>query len=239
MAKGHVLITGSSSGIGRAAIQKIRLMTDQPMILAFREKANIKEIADAKYFSFHAESYESVENFGYMLQQLQITHFLQIHGDAQSEDSLENQTYDKLESSFKVNSFSTIILLKYILPKMKAQQFGRILLMNTASSEYGGGEESFGYGLAKHSISFITLHLAKYYTKYNILTNCISPGVFLTEFHTKRMKRTSDELQNRIDSIRLKRAGTLDEISELIYYLTFINSYISGENFKIDGADFI
>ena len=47
MAKGHVLITGSSSGIGRAAIQKIRLMTDQPMILAFREKANIKEIADA------------------------------------------------------------------------------------------------------------------------------------------------------------------------------------------------
>ena len=67
----------------------------------------------------------------------------------------------------------------------------------------------------------------------------MSPGLFLTDFHTKRMNRTFEQMENRIKSIRLGRSGTLKEISDLIYYLTFVNGYISGENFKIDGADFI
>ena len=111
--------------------------------------------------------------------------------------------------------------------------------MSTASSGFGGGQSSFGYGLSKHSIIFLTKYLAKYYTQYNILTNCVSPGLFLTDFHTKRMNRSSEQMEDRSKTIRLGRSGTLKEISDLIYYLTFINGYISGENFKIDGADFI
>ena len=53
------------------------------------------------------------------------------------------------------------------------------------------------------------------------------------------MNRTSEQMEDRSKTIRLGRSGTLKEISDLIYYLTFINGYISGENFKIDGGDFI
>ena len=111
--------------------------------------------------------------------------------------------------------------------------------MNTASSEHGGGKSNFGYGLAKHTVGYTIKHLAKYYTSYNILSNCVSPGLIETKFHTKRMKRTLKQLENRASMIPLGRPGTPSEVADLIYHLTFRNSFISGGNFKIDGADFL
>ena len=85
---------------------------------------------------------------------LTVSYYIQFHGDAIPDDDLESQTFSKLDSLFKINSFSNVILLKSILPRMKVQNFGRILLMSTASSEYGGGQSSLGYGLSKHSLIF-------------------------------------------------------------------------------------
>ena len=109
--------------------------------------------------------------------------------------------------------------------------------MNTASSEHGGGESNFGYGLAKHSVGYTIKYLAKYYTSFNILSNCVSPGLIETKFH-KRIKRTVKQIQKRAAMVRLGRPGTPQAVADLIYHITFKNSFISGENFKIDGADF-
>ena len=109
--------------------------------------------------------------------------------------------------------------------------------MNTASSEHGGGESNFGYGLAKHTVGYTIKYLAKYYTSFNILSNCVSPGLIETKFH-KRIKRTVKQLENRASMVPLGRQGTPSEVADLIYHITFKNSFISGENFKIDGADF-
>ena len=109
--------------------------------------------------------------------------------------------------------------------------------MNTASSEHGGGESNFGYGLAKHSVGYTIKYLAKYYTSFNILSNCVSPGLIETKFH-KRIKRTVKQIQKRAAMVRLGRSGAPQAVADLIYHITFKNSFISGENFKIDGADF-
>ena len=39
--------------------------------------------------------------------------------------------------------------------------------------------------------------------------------------------------------IKVGYAGTPEDVSDLIYYLTFNNNFVCGENVKIDGADFI
>ena len=215
MDEAYILVTGASSSIGRASIKKIRSMTDQPIILAQRSETKNDAIKNTEIFYFDASNSNSVEDFANRIRGLTVSYYIQFHGDAIPDDDLESQTFSKLDSLFKINSFSNVILLKSILPRMKVQNFGRILLMSTASSEYGGGQSSFGYGLSKHSIIFLTKYLAKYYTHYNILTNCVSPGLFLTDFHTKRMNRTSEQIENRIKSIRLGRSGTLKEISDL------------------------
>ena len=239
MDSGIILISGSSSEIGKSVISKIRSMTDQKMILAQRKKVSDKTIKNAEYLFFDASNMESVINFSVKISKNYISHFIQIHGEGFPNDDLETQTLQRLENSFYINSFSNIVLIKSILPEMKKRNFGRILLIGTASSSHGGGKNSFSYGIAKQSINFLTAYLAKYYTSYNILTNCISPGMISTKFHKNSMDRSKKEIAERIKMIRLGRAGTTVEISELIYFLTFMNTYISGQNIKFDGADFI
>ena len=39
--------------------------------------------------------------------------------------------------------------------------------------------------------------------------------------------------------VKLQRAGSIGGVVDLAFFLTFNNNYISGQNVKIDGADFI
>ncbi len=82
--------------------------------------------------------------------------------------------------------------------------------------------------------------LARDCAKYNILVNAIAPGFFLTKFHTEKMKRTQEQLQERIKLIPLKRAGTTDELAGTVMYLLSESaSYITGQVLAISGGDWL
>ena len=237
MNEGHILITGGNSDIGGCVIKAIRKELRWPIIITknthnflYSEK-NIKEV------TLDCNNRKDVESFAHSIEGIGISHYIQLQGNSWSSDYLDTQSFESLDYHLNINCLSTIIILRFLLPTMKQRKFGRICLMNTASSEYGGGEGNFGYGLAKHSVGYTIKYLAKYYTSYNILSNCVSPGLIETKFH-KRIKRTVKQIQKRAAMVRLGRPGTPQAVADLIYHITFKNSFISGENFKIDGADF-
>jgi len=70
--------------------------------------------------------------------------------------------------------------------------------------------------------------------------NAIAPGFFLTKFHTEKMERTKEQLQERIKLIPLERAGTTEELSGTIMYLLSESaSYITGQVIAISGGDWL
>ena len=239
MDEGIILITGASSDIGRSLVRLIKKKSAH-RILATRFTPG-KPLFGSKVEEvvLDASSLVSIEAVSKQIGDLPISHFVQLQGDALLDDSIENQTLERLEYHLRVNSLSSILLLKSILPGMVSRRFGHIVLMNTASSEHGGGKNAFGYGLAKHSTGYIAKHVAKYYGEYNIIANCISPGFINTKFHTERMQRSREQMKERIKMVRLGRAGTAGELAEFIEFLMFRNRFISGQNIKYDGADFI
>ena len=186
-----------------------------------------------------ASSQASIDGAAQNISEYPVSHFIQLHGHSMVDDRLIDQTNKSLTYHYNINVFSTILILGKILKGMQKRQFGRVVLMNTASSEHGGGITSFGYGMAKHSVSYLTNHMAKYFTQDNILTNCISPGFIDTKFHTDVMKRSPEEIKERSKTVRLRKAGTPDDIAGLIYYLAFENEFVTGQNIRIDGGDFI
>ena len=237
MNEGHILITGGNSDIGRCVVKAIRkelkwpiMVTKNSQNFSYSEK-NIEEV------TVDCNNRQEVESFAHSIEGLGISHYIQLQGNSWSSDYLDTQSFESLDYHLNINCLSTIMVLRFLLPTMKQRKFGRICLMNTASSEHGGGESNFGYGLAKHSVGYTINYLAKYYTSYNILSNCVSPGLIETKFH-KRIKRTVKQIQKRATMVRLGRPGTPQAVADLIYHITFKNSFISGENFKIDGADF-
>ena len=237
MDEGLILITGGNSDIARCLVKAIRkelkwpiMVTNNSQNFSYSEK-NIEEV------TVDCNNRQEVEAFSHTVKGLGISHYIQLQGNSWSSDFLDTQSFESLDYHLNINCLSTIIILRFLLPTMKQRKFGRICLMNTASSEHGGGESNFGYGLAKHSVGYTIKYLAKYYTSFNILSNCVSPGLIETKFH-KRIKRTVKQIQKRATMVRLGRPGTPQAVADLIYHITFKNSFISGENFKIDGADF-
>ena len=238
MDEGLILITGGNSDIARCLVKAIRqelkwpiMVTNNSQNISYKEK-NIEEV------TLDCNNRQEVEAFSHTVKGLGISHYIQLQGNSWSSDYLDTQSFESLDYHLNINCLSTIMILRFLLPTMKQRKFGRICLMNTASSEHGGGESNFGYGLAKHTVGYTIKYLAKYYTSFNILSNCVSPGLIETKFH-KRIKRTVKQIENRATTVPLGRPGTPQEVADLIYHITFKNSFISGENFKIDGADFI
>ena len=242
MADKFVLITGASSDIGGFFLEAVLSRSNLPLIFVGSLPIHyLPSLKDRHYhhISMDANSHDSVDRAASLLEDLNISHFIQFHGASMPSDTLLNQSFSSLQYHLNVNVLSTVILLSKTIPSMINSGFGRITLMNTASSSHGGGKTSFGYGISKHSVDYIVKHMAKYYTEYNILTNCISPGFVNTKFHAHYMKKTKQDLESREKFVPLGRPCSPKEVSELFYNLTFSNSYISGQNIKIDGADFV
>lgn len=117
---------------------------------------------------------------------------------------------------------------------------GRIVLMSTASACHGGGATSLAYGVAKAGIECMVKGLARDCAKYNILVNAIAPGFILTKFHTDKMRRTKEQLDERVKMIPLKRAGTGREFADLVMFLlSDSSSYITGQTIALSGGDWL
>ena len=69
-----------------------------------------------------------------------------------------------------------------------------------------------------------------------ITANVVAPGFIDTA--RIDMLREGDRWQRRLDSIPLRRAGTVEEIAELVRYLCGPHArWISGEVFLINGGE--
>ena len=113
-------------------------------------------------------------------------------------------------------------------------------MMSTVSASHGGGATSLAYGVAKAGVECVVKGLARDCAKYNILVNAIAPGFFLTKFHTEKMKRDQEQLQERAKMIPLKRAGTTEELAGTVMYLLSEGaSYITCQVIAVSGGDWL
>ena len=167
-----VLVTGATGDIGRGVVRKILDQTDYKVVITVtpgnKEKYNFG--ARVEEIVMDASDISSVNIAIKRICMNQISHFIQLHGNSNTDDRLDVQNYERLIYHHNINIFSTIMIVQALLNGMKERKFGRICLMSTASSEHGGGPETFGYGMAKHSAGYLIKHLAKYYTSFNILS---------------------------------------------------------------------
>lgn len=234
-----VLITGGSSDIAKPLILDILNNTDYELIIT--KYNSTEKYENPRILEIHADlsTLNGINDFLHTIEPYDISYYIQLHGNALLNDNIETQTYEDIMFTLNINILSINMILAQLLPKMKAFNYGRITLTGTASSEHGGGRNSYYYGLAKHSINYLVKHLAKYYSEFGIITNSVSPGFIKTKFHTEILKRDNNFLSNRAESVKIGYCGLPKDVSDVIFNITFKNNFMCGETIKIDGADFI
>lgn len=141
---------------------------------------------------------------------------------------------DLLERVFHVNCMAPALIMKRLVPAMKAACYGRVVLI---SSLYGivSRERRIAYSSSKHALNGLMKSLALELGEYNILINAVAPGYVMTEMTRKNLSQSEQEAICR--QIPTGRFQDAQEIANCAAFLcSSLNQSISGQLIAVDGG---
>ncbi|HKJ96054.1 MAG TPA: 3-oxoacyl-ACP reductase family protein [Gammaproteobacteria bacterium] len=147
-------------------------------------------------------------------------------------EDMEESVWDRV---LDVNLKSVFLVTRAVLPMMRARGGGRIINLSSIAARNGGGPGSGAYGAAKAGVANLTRTMAKEFVGDNILVNAIAPGVITTPFHDRF---TPDDVRRRLaEQIPMGREGTPEEtVGAALFLASGYAGYITGEVIEVNGG---
>lgn len=134
-----------------------------------------------------------------------------------------------------VNMTSTFLCSQRAIPIMKSQGGGAIINISSIAAMIGGAGGSVHYAAAKGGVNALTIGLAKELAPFNIRVTAIMPGVIPTPFHDKFS--SPELLEKWRKAIPLRRLGRPEDIAAAVVYLASDRAqFITNSTLKISGG---
>ena len=140
-----------------------------------------------------------------------------------------------------INLMGSYYGLKYIIPIMQKQDYGRIV--NVASvGGIRGVQNQTAYVATKHAVAGMTKSAALEYARFGIITNAIAPGAILTPMVAEAFKQVNPENPQAAEDTYAqanptKRLGRPEEVAKTVVFLLSEDcSYVNGQVIAIDGG---
>lgn len=159
--------------------------------------------------------------------------------------TIEESNEIDVTNIIQTNLIGPINLLKSILPIMRKQSSGSILLTGSDQTFAGKGKSAI-YGASKGAIGQLTKSTAVQYGPHGIRVNCICPGATRTPMYNqsileavkKSPQISATELEAHIASqYPLGRIATPEEVAKVAsFLLSNESSFITGALVPVDGG---
>jgi len=151
------------------------------------------------------------------------------------QEELDKMKTSKIDKILDINLRGLILCTKYVLPEMKAKNYGKII--NTASiAGFVGFDLSSVYCATKGAIIAITKELALEFGKNKINVNAVAPGIIATDM-TKDMLADESIKSALLSKIPYERIGKPEDIASAVAFLASDESeYITGQTLAVDGG---
>jgi len=134
------------------------------------------------------------------------------------------------------NLSSVFISLKSVVPVMRSQRSGSIIVTTSVAALKAENFVCTAYLAAKAGAAHLVRQVALELARYNIRVNAIAPGAFLTDISGGRMANPA--VQKRFAAANpAGRIAMPDEIQGLALFLASpASSYVTGAQLAIDGG---
>lgn len=158
--------------------------------------------------------------------------------------SIENTSELELERIFNINVKGAYAAIKAVLPTMKSQHEGAIILM-ASDQALIAKQNSFAYNLSKAALASMAKTTAVDYAAFNIRANAVCPGTIETPLYHQAIdnyceKSGEDKAKVHAEEAALQplgRLGQAQEVAELVYFLASDKAkFITGSLQVIDGG---
>jgi len=240
-----VIITGGSSGIGRAISILFAQQGAEVHIFDLQSPLSDETISEVKQFNISSNFHPvDITNETLVLDEINSLRKIDIlinnAGIAQI-GNVENTSSEDFQKIFDVNVKGAFNCIKAVIPNMVSHNSGVILNMASVASSVGIPDR-FGYSMTKGAIKSMTQSIAKDYISKGIRCNCISPArvhtPFVDGFIEKNYPNNQDEMFKKLSASQpIGRMARPIEIAHLALYLCSDEaSFATGCDYPLDGG---
>lgn len=144
-------------------------------------------------------------------------------------------TEERWDEVFELNVKSAFFAAQAVIPSMLEKGAGCIVNVTSIAARNGGALGSIHYSAAKAAMLTMTKGMAKEFASQGIRVNAVSPGVIDTPYHESFTAR--DVWANMANAIPMGRVGRAEEVASVIAFLASdAASYLCGETIEINGG---
>ena len=242
------LITGASSGIGRATAEAFAANGARVVVAARREddlatlvgeiearggkatavRTDVSVAKDVERMVAHA-----IETFGRLDYAVNNAG---VEGQWASISDLPEEEWDRV---LDINLKGTFLCLKYQSRAMLAGGHGGAIVNVGSINSFLGFASGSAYVASKHGMIGLTTSVSAELAPQGIRVNLICPGIVDTPMHRRARGLIGDGLYDQVlqQSVHLRRAARPEEIARSIVFLCSEEaSYITGTTLTPDGG---
>lgn len=217
------LVTGATSGIGKAIAEQLAALACN-LILTGRREDRLQEIAsklksehqiDVAISVFDIRDGNACRRFADDYKESEIDILVNNAGLARGVDSIQSGSFEDWDTMIDTNIKGLLAMTRYFLPQMMERNTGHVInIGSTAGHEaYPGGSV---YCATKHAVKAITEATKKDVHGSRVRVSMVSPGLVETEFSNVRFHGDNDRADSVYKGIQ---PLTADDIAEIVVFI--------------------
>lgn len=239
------IITGGSSGIGRATAVALAKAGVRVVIAARRAKEGeetIRLVKDVGSDGIFVKTDVANENDIKSLVEKTVKTYGQLDfavNNAAIEEthtSFVDQTSAVFDNIMNINVKGIWLSMKYEIPQMLKNGGGSIVNTSSAAGVIGLAQMPI-YTASKHAVLGLTKSSALEYAKSGIRINAVAPGGVETDMYERTLRDNKQFIQTIIAMHPIGRVGKPEEIANaVVWLLSDKASFVTGHTLLVDGG---
>jgi NAD(P)-dependent dehydrogenase (short-subunit alcohol dehydrogenase family) len=162
--------------------------------------------------------------------------FLTGTGERNPSGAIENLSLEVWDRVIATNTTSVFLTLRIVVPYMKKQGGGRIIVTSSISASKTETLVSSIYATSKAAVGYMVRQAAHELARYDILVNAIAPGPAITNIGGGRLKLADSRKPFERAAPMGRIATTADLQGAALFLASPASSLITGTQIVIDGG---
>lgn len=238
------LITGATSDVGRALIDRILGPEDLVIAQGMGDLHLLDDLSSAhpgQIVSYDLDLTDPAALDGFLAEIGEKyplpTHFVHLPALRVVNAKFKNFDESRFLLDMNVQVMSAVKICKALLPRMAKAKFGRVLFIQTSYTIGAPPKNTAAYVMAKSAIGGLVKSLAVEYARFGVTVNCVAPSMMETRFLTD----TPDLVvqASAADNPMGRNARVKDVVPAMAFLLSEEARFITGVTLPVTGGSAI